>query len=195
LQFTGATISAPSAGSFGAGTDLTLSAGDEIFISAPGEVQTSVGTEVWIGISSNASTAILEVAGSAYKSDGSTLWTNTSDRRIKRDIKDIKDPIEKIMQLRPVTYYHTDEYIKNNPYATNNEIKRGFIAQEYQAVFPEDVEIGEDKEHLLGLRPDAIAPYTVAAVQQLIKDNEQQAAQIAVLTGQINKLYELINKK
>jgi hypothetical protein len=64
---------------------------------------------------------------------GNQAWTNTSDVRLKRDIRDV-DPsmgLNAIMRLRPVTYrWRTDD---------REASELGFIAQEVEAVLPQVV--------------------------------------------------------
>lgn len=115
---------------------------------------------------------------------GDITELDASDRRLKQNINPINDSYEKVLSLEPVSFE-----MKSSPGKT----EYGFIAQDYQGIFPEHVE--ETENGYLGIEYKASYIYTTAAVQQLIKDNEQQAAQIKVLTDQINKLYDIVNKK
>lgn len=176
--------------------DLTASSGD-IRFTVGSNIETSGKFSIGALYPSGAPTHILDVVGTAGLSTG-TLWTNTSDRRIKRDIKHIENPYEKIMALNPVSFHYIDEW--NDHKNMEDRIRYGYIAQEYQEVFPEDVSMMDEgnewKGHrLLELSPESVVPHLVATNQQLIRDNENQAAQIKVLTEQINKLYDLINKR
>jgi len=56
-------------------------------------------------------------------------FVSASDERIKRDIKRIEDPLDKMRAIKGVTYYRRD----------NNNFGIGFIAQDVQQVFPEAV--------------------------------------------------------
>jgi hypothetical protein len=139
-------------------------------------------------------TSNLEVNGTAAKTGGGS-WAVLSDSTVKTDIRSIHDAYTKVLNLNPVSFKFKDDY--RNKASLEDRIYFGYIAQEYEKAFPMEVThtrmtTGEDR---LMITTDGALTYTTAAVQQLIKDNEQQAAQIAVLTGQINKLYELINKK
>lgn len=149
---------------------------------------TNTGTDVRIGTSSEQSGNILNVSGSAYKSDGSTTWNTTSDRRTKKNIKAIQDPYEKIMKLKPVSFEYRDSWIKkNNLY--NKKTHRGYIAQDYLEVFPEDVTEGSDG--MLNMNHESAGIYTTAAVQQLIKDKEQLEATVAAQKNQIDQLQRM----
>lgn len=59
----------------------------------------------------------------------------TSDRRLKRNIRDLKPQLDNIMALRPVTFDRRDMDAKD---------QTGFIAQEVQKVYPEVVSPQED---------------------------------------------------
>jgi hypothetical protein len=176
--------------------DLTATSGD-IRLTAASNIETTQPLSVGAYYVGSTPTHILTVLGTAGLSTG-TLWTNTSDRRIKRDIEGIENPYEKILALNPVSFHYMDDW--NEYKKMEDRVRYGYIAQEYQKVFPEDVSMMDEGnewkgDRLLELSPESVVPHLVAANQQLIRDNEQQAAQIEVLSQQILKLYELINDK
>ncbi len=72
--------------------------------------------------------------------NGYTAFTNYSDARLKTNIKDIDNSLDKIMKLRPVTFQYNKDYLKlyNDPSALTKTY-RGFIAQDIKEVFPEMV--------------------------------------------------------
>jgi hypothetical protein len=89
----------------------------------------------------------LQVTGSAGLSTG-TAWTNTSDERIKTNIKTIENALDKINQLRPVSYNYSNDYLEQHP-ELNPEISyNSFLAQEYAVVFPDAVSVGENLEKI-----------------------------------------------
>ena len=55
-----------------------------------------------------------------------------SDETTKHDVKRIDSALEKLRNLRPVTFYYKDEY-SSNP----ERMHHGFIAQEFQKVLPD----------------------------------------------------------
>ena len=59
-----------------------------------------------------------------------------SDERIKKDIKDIENPLNKLMTLKPKEYYLCDEKDYNK--------KFGIIAQDIEKVLPELVHTNTD---------------------------------------------------
>ena len=82
---------------------------------APGAAAIRVGTS-----SSNGNGATLTLGG---------IWTNSSDRNKKHDIKNIEYGLKEVMKLRPVSYKLNE----------SNHQDIGFIAQEVKQVLPEIV--------------------------------------------------------
>jgi hypothetical protein len=115
----------------------------------------------------------------AYNYNNSTTWQTTSDIRIKQNIRPINNALDKICSLNPSHFE-----FKNKP----NKIKTGFIAQEFEQVFPghvtelenlgEYAEYFEEGEKIKSIDADLI-PYLVKAIQE-------QQAQIEELKAKIN---------
>jgi hypothetical protein len=81
-------------------------------------------------------------------------FTSSSDLRLKKNIAPLKNSIEALMQLNPVSYEK-----KNSLISTDYSIKEnGFIAQELQKVMPSLVVEGTDKDKLLSVNYTAIIP-------------------------------------
>ena len=89
----------------------------------------------------------LQVTGSAGLSTG-TAWTNTSDKRIKTNIKTIENALGKINQLRPVSYNYSKDYLDQHPELNPGISYNSFLAQEYEQVFPDAVSVGENLEKI-----------------------------------------------
>ena len=68
-------------------------------------------------------------AGALHYTTNGTLTTNTSDVRLKENIVTVDNALDKLLQLRGVTYDWKD--------GSNNKKKIGLIAQEVDAVVPE----------------------------------------------------------
>jgi len=112
--------------------------------------------------------------GAWYQGNNSTLWSITSDARIKKDIVSVANGLEIINALNPVNYY--------NLITEKNETS--FIAQEYEQILPDHVteEKATEKEldycldgKIKRLNPNLI-PYLVNAIQTL-------TARLEVLEG------------
>lgn len=106
----------------------------------------------------------------------------SSDRRLKKSIKAIKDPIGKLMKLTGVTFKWRANYIrkrggKDDYFMREDDV--GVVAQDVQAVLPELV--GERPDGTLAVKYDRI-------VALLIEVNKHQQNQIAELRLRIEKL-------
>jgi hypothetical protein len=93
-----------------------------------------------VGIKGTATAQTFEVFGSAGKTVGGTTWTDNSDSRIKENIQTITGGLDKICQLRPVSFNFIEEYC--DCFNVDHNIKNGFIAQEYETVFPDAIGAG-----------------------------------------------------
>jgi len=99
-----------------------------------------------------------------------TVVAPTSDARLKRNIVPLKNSIEAIMKLKPVSYEK-----KNSLTSTDYNIKEnGFIAQELQKVMPSLVVMGTDKDKLLSVNYTAIIPMLTKAIQEQQKVIQEQ---------------------
>ena len=123
-----------------------------------------------------ANTAFISAnGGSTYNGANTTTWATTSDQRIKKNIVDVTSALSKIIALRPVEF----------DYKENDKHETGFIAQEYETVFPEQIihhtASPAEKEWVGDEDVKAIqqnlVPYLVAAIKEL-------KAEIDILKGQ-----------
>ena len=88
--------------------------------------------------------------------DGS--YAQSSDRRLKRDIKYMDNVLNEVLQLKPSTYFY-----KDNP---DTKIRStGFIAQEVEEFFP--MLVRELDDGYKGLVYDGFAVISIKAIQEL----------------------------
>ncbi len=89
------------------------------------------------------------------RSDG--VYVVNSDERLKRDIAAISGVLDRVLQLRPVSYH-----FRSAP--EGSPLSLGFIAQEVEPLFPEVV-----TEHagMKGLAYSELVPVAIRAVQEL----------------------------
>ena len=112
-----------------------------------------------------------------------------SDEKLKTNIKTEQSALQKIMQLRPVSYeYKTEEYkFMQLP----EKIQHGFVAQELQKVFPEAVqEVKQpvfEKNQLVRTEEFSAVNYQ-SLVPVLFKAIQEQQAQIEALQKEVNEL-------
>lgn len=111
------------------------------------------------------------VAGAVYNGANSLNWNVTSDSRIKKNIVDNNEGLEKITNIRVRNFeYRTAEEITDFPNEENIAIQRegvqlGVIAQELQQVLPNCVY--EQKNGMLSLSTDNMMWYMINAIKQL----------------------------
>ncbi len=106
-------------------------------------------------------------------SSGATSWTAQSDERLKTDIVEITDGLNKVSQLRGVTgRYTTDE-----PDASRSML----IAQDVQAVLPQAV--STDADGMLGVRYTEVIPLLVSALHDAKDRIEALEAEVQALKG------------
>jgi hypothetical protein len=143
-----------------------------------------------IGIARNPTLNAFEVEGNASKTTAGGFIAN-SDARIKTEIQDIEGSIETLLSLRPVKFKYTNQYKALHP-SIEDRFYHGFIAQEYQKVFPELVKLSGDtipgtSERILQIEPYDAQIITMKAVQE-------QQAQIEALKKEIEELKALLRK-
>ena len=125
-------------------------------------------------------TTMLEVGG-AISCTGDVV-ANTSDRRLKTNIKNIESPLEKIKKLNGVTFNWNE--IANTYVNKSEEVEEvGLIAQEVQAVLPQLVrpapfdcnEDGTSKsgENYLTISYDKLVALLIEAVKELQSEVEE----------------------
>ena len=88
-----------------------------------------------VGVRTATPAFVLHVNGSAGKPGGGS-WSVSSDRRLKQNVRDLEGALERLLELRGVTYEYRDP-------AAIGELpgrRTGMVAQEVQAVFPDWVE-------------------------------------------------------
>ena len=108
-----------------------------------------------------------------------TVVAPTSDARLKRNIVPLKNSIEAIMQLKPVSYEKKNSLTSTEYNITEN----GFIAQELQKVMPSLVVEGTDKDKLLSVNYTAIIPVLTKAIQE----QQKQIAELKKMVEQLMK--------
>ncbi len=108
---------------------------------------------------------------------------NTSDKRLKTNIKGMSSVLERVMKLNPVSY----QYISDE----NHKETIGFLAQEVEPLFPESVAFESDYEYY-GLKYDDFGVIAIKAIQEqqteielLKKQLEEQKAELLELKNLI----------
>ena len=92
--------------------------------------------------------------------------TDVSDRRLKDDLKPVKDVLAKLQQLQGYSYHMKEDVSKKREF--------GLIAQDLQKVFPEMVKTIDHEEKYLGISYVQLIPILIEAIkaQQKIIDTQ-----------------------
>lgn len=106
---------------------------------------------------------------------GTTAWTSASDARLKKNIQTIENALDKVEQLRGVTFQW------NN--SKNTGPQMGFIAQEVLPVAPEIV--SKDPRGYYALQTAQLNALLVEAVKEQQRTIERQQTQIDALQNAI----------
>jgi hypothetical protein len=111
----------------------------------------------------------------------STTITGISDRRLKENIRDLDDGLEKIMALQPRKF----DWKEGKGKGILSD--RGFIAQEFETVFPDMIEEWldtppEGEEPYKAVNANLI-PTLVKALQELKAELDATKAEVALLKG------------
>jgi hypothetical protein len=154
-----------------------------------------------VGIGRTPSSNKLEVEGDASKTTAGG-WSANSDARIKHDIHTVSGALEKLAQVRLVSFRYTDEYREQHP-TIEDRPYLNVVAQEFQAVFPESVKPSGDElpdgSKILGVDTYPLTIYSAAAVQELnqklTKELKRRDTENAELKARLERLEQLINAK
>tara|TARA_R110002126_G_scaffold6532_3_gene33690 strand:+ start:6752 stop:8596 length:1845 start_codon:yes stop_codon:yes gene_type:complete len=109
-----------------------------------------------VGIKNVSPTVALDVTGAILASADITAY---SDIRLKADIQPIGDALDKVGQLRGVTFLRSDE--------GDGVRHTGLIAQDLQAVLPEAVRVGTDENETLSVAYGNTVGLLVEAIKEL----------------------------
>jgi hypothetical protein len=109
------------------------------------------------------------VTAAAFKPLGGA-WSATSDARLKRDVRTLDGALDRVLQLRGVTF----EYANPDSYQLPAGRHTGFIAQEVQQIFPDW--IGSTADGYLTVGPNGFEALTVEALRELRAEKDAEIA-------------------
>lgn len=109
----------------------------------------------------------------------STMYQAASDKRFKKNIKTIEKPLDKLMNIKGVTFnWKVDEFPDRN-FTNNNQI--GVIAQDVEKVLPELV-LTDDKGYKM-VQYDKLNAVLIEA----IKEQQEQIKNLTNLVLSLQK--------
>ena len=193
-------VAAPTFTSYSAGAKLVLY--DSIAAASAGYAIGIEGSTMWFGTSTNAEQFKWYGGTTNYMSANTTALYHTgnitaysSDRRLKKNITPIEEPIKKVQQIGGYTFDWDEELCEKYEFIPGQIHEHGVIAQEIQKIIPDAVtrapfDIGKDGvsktgENYLTVRYDRIVPLLIEA----IKDQQTQIDELKELVK------TLINKE
>jgi hypothetical protein len=150
-----------------------------------------------VGIQRTPLTRALEVNGEASKSTAGN-WLANSDRRIKTEIEPITGALATLARVRLVDFRYTDYHLGAHPEIEDRRYPN-VIAQEFAEVFPDDVKgSGEklpDGSEILQVDTYPLTIYSVAAIQELYRENRSLEKKLSDQEQRLRKLEEILNNK
>ena len=120
---------------------------------------------------------------------GTGTWNQLSDTRLKKDVVNINNGLEKVMQLRPVTFNWKQEDYPDMNLDDRNHV--GFIAQEVEEVVPQVVSTAGDEMQTKSIAYSDLVPVLTKAIQEQQAEIEALKAQNAMLAGKVTELDQL----
>jgi hypothetical protein len=114
--------------------------------------------------------------GSINTSGTTTTYNTSSDYRLKEDVQPVANPIDRLMQLKPINF----------AWKVDGSRTDGFLAHEVQEVTPAAVTGTKDEVDkngnpvYQGVDPSKLVPLLTAALQDAIKRIEQLESQISL---------------
>ena len=115
-------------------------------------------------------------------------WVNTSDIRLKANLKEIESAKEKVKSIKGYTYFKRNN-LDEDEYSFYSE-EAGVIAQDVQTVLPEAVYKISDSEYL-GVSYGGVTALLVNAINEMIDDSDKQNKTIQ---AQLEEIKELKNE-
>ena len=141
-----------------------------------------------LGINRYGSSNELEVGGDASKSAAGD-WLANSDARIKTEVTTVRNALQTLNQVRPVTFHYRPEYLEQHPELRDIEYYN-VIAQEFAEVFPDSVSEGGDTlssgERVLQVDTHPAMMTALAAIQELHALVQAQEQRIAELESRLD---------
>jgi hypothetical protein len=132
----------------------------------------------WVtGPKSMSNSMIFSAKGNLWVAGG---YTSGSDLRMKKDVRDLGDRWQSLLELRPVEFRWKDKRMGSDTHL-------GLIAQEVEPWFPELVR-EEGGDHLLSIEYTGLIPPLIEATKQLTSREDQLSKHVADLARALSDL-------
>ena len=130
------------------------------------ETQPSDSNAYYVALFFNNSSAVV---GSIYSSTSSTSFNTSSDYRLKENVIDMDNAIDRVKQLKPKRF---------NFIADADKTVDGFLAHEVSDVVPEAITGEKDGEQMQGMDQSKLVPLLTKAIQELSAKVEELESKI-----------------
>jgi hypothetical protein len=114
-------------------------------------------------------------------------YASLSSRRWKTDIRNIDEPLKKLLRLRGV-YFTWDQ-----DHGSTHDI--GFIAEEVGRVLPEVVDYEENGQDAIGMDYSKVTPLLVEAFNTFYRDYTRELAQLRAENDNLNQRIDFLESK
>ena len=111
-------------------------------------------------------------------------FVQSSDRRFKKNIKAIENPLASILNIKGVRYDWRKEEFPEKNFSDKNQI--GFIAQDLERIFPEMV--FTDEKGYKSVDYGRLTPVLVEAMKDLVLQNETLKNQQEKTTSKLTEI-------
>lgn len=135
----------------------------------------------FVGMGTGSPSVRLQVAGDIIANS----IAGSSDARFKTNVFPIENPLQKVMQLRGVTFDWKTKEFPNRKFTENRAL--GFIAQEVEQVIPEVVQTEKTAEGYKSVQYDKVVALLVEAIKEQQKQIEQLQQKVKELTEKVNE--------
>ncbi|HJQ29583.1 MAG TPA: tail fiber domain-containing protein, partial [Rubrobacter sp.] len=152
LGFANTTVDGPVVYGFAGGALGSTSGGQRIALS-------------WNSAGNVAMPGSLVVNGTASKPGGGS-WANSSDARLKKEVRPLDGALDRLSRLRGVSF----EWKKPEEQGNLTGTQIGLVAQEVEEVFPEWVDTDHNGYKMLTIR--GFEALTVEALKELVAENQ-----------------------
>lgn len=137
----------------------------------------SITSQGNVGIGTTSPSVSLQVAGDIIANS----IAGSSDARFKSNINPIENPLQKVQQLRGVTFDWKTKEFPERAFSDNRAL--GFIAQEVEQVLPEVVQTEKTAEGYKSVQYDKV----VALLVEAIKEQQKQIKTLQLQVKQLKK--------
>ena len=122
----------------------------------------------------------------SYQGNNSASWSTTSDRRLKKNIVNNNQGLNKLIQVQVRNFeYRLPEEVESELKPTDaiqkTGVQLGVIAQELQAVLPDCVR--QESTGVFSVDPDNLTWYMINAIKELKTELDSVKAELNTLKG------------